>query len=439
MNSKLKIQLDKIVNDLSKTDGVDGSLIVDGNGEILSHHLLQDVDIDLFGPMANVITGSSKRLINSANHGTIERVLVESKRGKALFLHLGNVHFIVLMKNNANVGMIMISSKRASQKIIDTTKDLTPIQLEEQISEPTEEEKIKLTEKPIPETVTTEDITVEDTKTPETTTSSEENIEDTIATVEYTREIIEETLSPPAEETIPETMPEEKMTATVQEETITEPLTEKPKVVTQEKTVEETQTPFTKEKISVESRESLHEESIEKPETGEKTPKTSIPVIKPPIAFPKLKKITEIPEDEAERADIILKIYESIFLAMSIGASKIMGVAPARGLTRKFLPVEECKTLLDGVDVKNNSTIDFIKIKENAEKIPLPEREQSFIENFGKILTIITENYGKVMGYSAFRAMIRPQFRIINESYGHVLNELGIKEQLHPEIRDFFN
>ena len=438
MNSKLKIQLDKIVNDLSKTDGVDGSLIVDGNGEILSHHLLQDVDIDLFGPMANVITGSSKRLINSANHGIIERVLVESKRGKALFLHLGNVHFIVLMKNNANVGMIMISSKRASQKIIDITKDLTPIQLEEQISEPTEE-KIKLTEKPIPETVTTEDVTVDDTETPETTTSSEENIEDTIATVEDTRETIEETLSPSAEETIPETLPEEKITATVQEETTTEPLAEKPKVFTQENTVEETQTPSTEEKIMAESKESLLEESIEKQETGEKTPKTSIPIIKPPIAFPKLKKITEIPEDETERADIILKIYESIFLAMSIGASKIMGVAPARGLTRKFLPVEECKTLLDGVDVKNNSTIDFIKIKENAEKIPLSEREQSFIENFGKILTIITENYGKVMGYSAFRAMIRPQFKIINESYGHVLNELGIKEQLHPEIRDFFN
>ncbi|HTX61016.1 MAG TPA: hypothetical protein VMC48_01800, partial [Methanobacterium sp.] len=165
----------------------------------------------------------------------------------------------------------------------------------------------------------------------------------------------------------------------------------------------------------------------------------TIPVIKPPISFPKLKKVTEIPEDEEERLDLLLKIYESIFLAMSIGASKIMGVAPARGLTRKFLPVEDCRKLLDGVDVKNNSTIDFVKIKENAEKIPLSEREQSFKENFSKIITIIIENYGKVMGYSAFRAMIRPEFKIINESYGHLLDELGIKDQLHPELRDFFN
>ena len=79
---------------------------------------------DRFGPMANVITSSSKRLINSSNQGKIQRVLVESENGKALFLDLGKVHLIVLMKNHANVGLIMVSSKRAAEKIIELTKDL---------------------------------------------------------------------------------------------------------------------------------------------------------------------------------------------------------------------------------------------------------------------------------------------------------------------------
>ena len=94
--------------------------------------------------------------------------------------------------------------------------------------------------------------------------------------------------------------------------------------------------------------------------------KMSIPVIKPPIAFPDLKKVVEVPENIEERTELILDIYEAIFRAMSIGASKIMGVAPARGLTQKFLPSENCKKLLDGVNVKSNSTIDFNKIRENA-------------------------------------------------------------------------
>ena len=123
-DNNLKVELERIINDLGKVDGIEGGLIVDCNGDILSQRILQDIDISLFGPMANVITSSSKRLINSSNQGKIQRVLVESKNGKALFLDLGKVHLIVLMKNHVNVGLIMVSSKRAAEKIITLTKDL---------------------------------------------------------------------------------------------------------------------------------------------------------------------------------------------------------------------------------------------------------------------------------------------------------------------------
>ena len=130
-DNNLNVELERIVNDLGKVDGVEGNLIVDGNGDILSHHMLQDVDISLFGPMTHVITSSSKRLLNSSNQGEIQRILVESEQGKALFLHLGKVQFIVLMENRANVGLIMVSSKRASEKIVELTKDLETLVVEE--------------------------------------------------------------------------------------------------------------------------------------------------------------------------------------------------------------------------------------------------------------------------------------------------------------------
>jgi hypothetical protein len=168
------------------------------------------------------------------------------------------------------------------------------------------------------------------------------------------------------------------------------------------------------------------------------TPKSPIPVIKPPIAFPDIKKVVEVPESVEDRADLILDIYEAIFRAMSIGASKIMGVAPARGLTQKFLPLEHCKKLLDGVNVKSNSTIDFNKIRENASRMPLEGRESEFIEDFTKIIDVVTENYGKVMGYAAFRGMVRPEFRIINDSYGPVMEKMGIKNKMHPEMAELF-
>jgi predicted regulator of Ras-like GTPase activity (Roadblock/LC7/MglB family) len=359
--SELKVQLDNIINNLVKISGVDGCLIVDADGEILSHNVLHDVDTDLFGPMAHVITSSSKRLINFTNQGELERVLIESRWGKALFLHLVNVNFIVLMNAKANVGRVMISSKNAAESIIALTQNLTPIQLEKQILKISTDEKI-----------------------------------------------VEPSLLANVSGKTSETFPAEFVHG-----------------------------------IDVTSKECETQPEIENQPTeildaSIDVLENTIPIIKPPIAFPKLEKVNKVPDTDVERSELILKIYESILKAMSIGASKIMGVAPARGLTRKFLPTKECKTLLYEVDVKNNSTIDFDKIRENAEKIPLSEREYTFIDDFTKIIAIITENYGKVMGYSAFRGMVRPEFKIIKESYGFVITELKIKDKIHPELMDLF-
>ena len=123
---------------------------------------------------------------------------------------------------------------------------------------------------------------------------------------------------------------------------------------------------------------------------------------------------------------------------MSIGASKIMGVSPARGLIKRFLPVQDCNTILKDVDVKSNSTIDFDKIRENIESIAIDEREKTLITDFSKIIGIITENYGKVMGYGAFRGIVRAEFKVINNAYGKTMDELGIKDKIHPELKELF-
>ena len=64
-----------------------------------------------------------------------------------------------------------------------------------------------------------------------------------------------------------------------------------------------------------------------------------IPTVKPPISFPSLPKQVEVPDDPEKRADLILEIYEHILLAMSLGAAKIMGVAPAVDSPKDFFPL----------------------------------------------------------------------------------------------------
>ncbi len=395
-DNNLNVELERIVNDLGKVEGVEGGLIVDYNGAILHQRILQDIDISLFGPMANVITSSSKRLLNSSNEGGIQRVLVESKNGKALFLDLGNVYFIVLMKNQVNVGLIMVSSKRAAERITELTKDL--IQKEDQEKTVKQSVKAEFVKDKSPvskvDEIITEKIKLEPEKVEINGLSKQQlHSESKIKPIE--------------------TVSEGELDAKVD-------------------LVEIPEKDFVKlEELPIEDP---IEERLVTPVKLEKT----IPVIRPPIAFPDIKKVIDIPENTEERGELILDIYESIFRAMSIGASKIMGVAPARGLTQKFLPLEDCKELLEGVKVESNSTIDFKKIRENANKILKDERESVFTKDFTKIINVITENYGKVMGYGAFRGMVRPEFKIINDSYGPIMIKLGIKDKIHPELSELF-
>lgn len=426
MDSNIESQLITILNDLSKTNGIEGNLIVDSNGNVICHNMSRGTDVSLFGSMAHVITGSSKRLLNSTNQGDIQRVLVESHNGKALFLHLGNVHFIVLMEISANVGLVMVSAKRAALEIIELTKDMAPIKPVEALA--LEE----IPKNDIDKRIKTEDISKEEAAEIVDKLVETKGIKEAFSKVTGA-ENVDEILESEEFKVLDVQEAEEELAKILESEIELESSTE----ISAEDIKETIEEPEIKEELGAKAviEEVKPQEEIEE-EVQE--PSTPLPVIKPPISFPKLPENVKIPVDNKEKSVLILDIYESIFLAMSIGASKIMGVSPARGLIKRFLPLDDCKSLLEGVDVKSNSAIDFDKIRKNAENIPLNERENTLITNFSKIIDIITENYGKVMGYGAFRGIVRAEFKVITNSYGEAMNELGIKDKVHPELKELF-
>jgi predicted regulator of Ras-like GTPase activity (Roadblock/LC7/MglB family) len=391
IDHNLKIQLEKVTQELNQIPDVEGNLIVASNGGILHYNLRADVDIKLFGPMSQVISSSSSRLLNSSNQGAMKRVLVESSGGKALFLSLDNVHLIILMQSLSNLGLVMVTAKRAADKITELTHDLeltTPeISVKKEVLEP---------EKPL---------------------ETEESIEPLKPKV-----IVEYSEVKVAEKDVEEIEAPQK----VEETSLTE----------LEPDISADAMRELKEEVPpiIEDQSSTVEKELEQVETESKVLKSVIPIVKPPISFPKLPDKVLVSDDPEERSELILEIYEAIFLAMTLGAAKIMGTAPARGLTKRFLPFEDCQRLLNSVDLKSNATIDFSQIRKNAEKISLAEREETFISDFSHMITIITENYGKVMGYEAFRAMVRPEFQAILQSYGEAMDKFGIKTKIHPEI-----
>ncbi|MDI3484422.1 MAG: hypothetical protein PWQ74_1009 [Methanobacteriaceae archaeon] len=189
------------------------------------------------------------------------------------------------------------------------------------------------------------------------------------------------------------------------------------------------------EKVSEVPSKIKKETTPKEPESlpAEKEEAKGLPEIKPPISFPTMEKEVKIPTNEKEKIELALKIYENILLAMSIGASKIMGVAPARGMLKKSLPYNKCPQILEGVEVKANAAIEFNTIKSNIERSQY--KPEDIIKDLNGIIWSITENYGRVMGYDAFRGMIRPEFKSIYETYGIAMKKLGIINGIHPELK----
>ena len=405
--------LETVLDELSQTKGVEGAIIVSAVGKVLKHNLKSSGDLALFGPMAQVIDSSSQRLLGSAGLGEMEKVLLESKKGKSLFLQLKKVHLIILIEKNANLGMVMMAAHRVSPRIIEITQDMELVQVEPSTPEVTVEEPVlesveesipeeALVKEPVPVVTLVEPVVETSGEMVEAEVSAKEVSEDVLKTDAIPEEVVAEA----------QTIPDEESVTEAEISTITKVKSSDEQVIEEEAEVE-----------------------VESAEPVEEKPSWVIPTIKPPISLPDLPESVVIPDEPPGRADLIIEIYEALFLAMAIGASKIMGVSPARGLTKQFLPSSECKELLKGVDIKSNAVIDFDALRANAEKIKVEDRESVFLRDFSQIITVITDNYGKVMGYDAFRGMVRSEFKAINDSYGEAMDKLGIKGKMHPELQ----
>ncbi|MGZ7107561.1 MAG: hypothetical protein ACXVHW_01195, partial [Methanobacterium sp.] len=357
MDSETLNQLNNIMVDLKRIDGVESCLISDNSGNVLVNSTA--IDESLFGTMANVITSSSKRLLISTDQGEIERVLVESGNGKALFISLEKLHLILLLNASANVGLIMVRAKRAALKITELTKDII---FEESVEAEYVAPEISVNKSEIDNIIESSGLEPHEI----------EEVVEEIAETEGVLKAFDKVVGSEKLDEIMESSEFESLDVDEAKDKLSEILeNEKEHVIEEpESEIEEITPPVDVEEIKSEIEViKNHIEELKTPKE-ELELEINIPLIKPPISFPMLPDVVQIPESEEERSSLVLDIYEAIFLAMSIGASKIMGVSPARGIIKRFLPLKDCKILLKDVEVKSNSAIDFDKIRENSEGIP---------------------------------------------------------------------
>ncbi|WP_370004937.1 roadblock/LC7 domain-containing protein [Methanothermobacter sp. KEPCO 2] len=392
--------LEEIVGEILEGEGVEGVIVTDSSGSILYSRGASSGNL---GSMTSVMADASGKLLKRAGQGDYQSAVIEFPGGKMVLLN-DDLHLLVLADKRSNLGKVMLLARRVMERLSDPEI----LQELEYVKEESSAAGIKSTMEP-------EAGITPQSKGSEASITSESAGSDVSGI--------------PEGDEINVTIAEQKAEATGQEqepvpETSTDVLREQREIL---------------KKPEIEKPEPL-EEKIEKPVVEDKfkgsLQSQAIPEVRPPLSLPELKSI-DVPSDPEAQKETVLLIYEHILLAMSIGASKIMGVAPAGGMLRKSLPRDECPITLDGVGVLSNASVDFKKLRENisAARYGLEEIKR----DMEIIITSITENYGRVMGYGAFRGMIRPEFTAIYRAYRDAMDELGITETIHPELRQIWD
>ncbi|ADL57999.1 hypothetical protein [Methanothermobacter marburgensis] len=353
--------------------------------------------------MASVMADASGKLLKRAGQGDYQSAVIEFPGGKMVLLN-DALHLLVLADKRSNLGKVILLARRVMERLSDPGI----LQELEYVKEESSAAWIKSTMEP-EAGITPQSEGSEASITSESAGSDVSGI--------------------PKGDEINVTIAEQKPEATVQEQ---EPVHETSADVLREQR-------DVLKKPEIKKPEPL-EEKIEKPVMEDKVKASlqsqAIPEVRPPLSLPELKSI-DVPADPETQKETALLIYEHILLAMSIGASKIMGVAPAGGMLRKSLPHDECPTTLEGVGVLSNASVDFKKLRENISAAGYSLEEIK--RDMEIIITSITENYGRVMGYGAFRGMIRPEFTAIYRAYRDAMDELGITETIHPELRQIWD
>ncbi|WP_187239659.1 roadblock/LC7 domain-containing protein [Methanothermobacter sp. KEPCO-1] len=342
--------------------------------------------------MASVMADASGKLLKRAGQGDYQSAVIEFPGGKMVLLN-DALHLLVLADKRSNLGKVILLARRVMERLSDPGI----LQELEYVKEESSAAGIKST------------MELEAGATPQSEGSHVSGI--------------------PEGDEINVTIAEQKAEAPGQKQ----------------KPVHDISTDVVHEQVEILRKPEIKkpeplEEKIEKPVMEDKVKASlrshAIPEVRPPLSLPELKSI-DVPADPEVRKETALLIYEHILLAMSIGASKIMGVAPAGGMLRKSLPHDECPITLEGVGVLSNASVDFKKLRENISAAGYSLEEIK--RDMEIIITSITENYGRVMGYGAFRGMIRPEFTAIYRAYRDAMDELGITETIHPELRQIWD
>jgi len=107
----------QILEELNKTNGITGSMIVGNDGIVIAADLDTSLEEETIGALAASITSNIQKSMDRLQQASLKQVTIEAESGK-LFLAGGKVGILVVTaQQKVNIGLIRLEIKNAVSRM----------------------------------------------------------------------------------------------------------------------------------------------------------------------------------------------------------------------------------------------------------------------------------------------------------------------------------
>lgn len=107
----------QVLEELNKTSGITGSMIVGGDGIVIAADLDTSFEEETVGALAASITGSIQKSLDRLHQTPLSQVTIEAGSGKLFFSNAGIGILVVTAERDVNIGLIRLEIRNAINKI----------------------------------------------------------------------------------------------------------------------------------------------------------------------------------------------------------------------------------------------------------------------------------------------------------------------------------
>jgi len=106
-----------VLNELNKTTGITGSMVVGNDGIVIASDLDESFEGETIGALAASITSNIQKSLDKLQTTPLKQVTIEAEEGKLFFSDAGMGILVVTTEKMVNIGLIRLEIKNAINKL----------------------------------------------------------------------------------------------------------------------------------------------------------------------------------------------------------------------------------------------------------------------------------------------------------------------------------